>query len=39
MVNQPLLDIRDLSVAFGRREVVDQVSFSIEKGETLALVG
>ncbi|MFO0993561.1 MAG: ABC transporter ATP-binding protein [Hyphomicrobiales bacterium] len=42
-MSEPLLDIRDLSVAFrqgGRTTVaVDHVSFSINKGETLALVG
>jgi microcin C transport system ATP-binding protein len=41
--SSPLLSVRDLSIAFGRgaREVlaVDQVSFDIKKGETLALVG
>jgi microcin C transport system ATP-binding protein len=39
----PLLEVRDLSVAFaqdGRAQtVVDRVSFTLEKGETLALVG
>jgi len=39
----PLLDIRDLSVAFaqGTRELlaVDRVSFDIRRGETVALVG
>jgi microcin C transport system ATP-binding protein len=39
----PLLDIRDLSVSFrqgGRDTVaVDRVSFSLERGRTLALVG
>jgi microcin C transport system ATP-binding protein len=38
-----LLDIRDLSVAFGYGErqvlAVDRVSFTIAKGETMALVG
>ena len=41
--NQPLLDIRDLSVAFrqgGRTAVaVDRVSFQIRRGECVALVG
>ena len=41
--NEPLLSIRDLSIAFGRgaREsrAVDRVSFDIGKGETVALVG
>jgi len=39
----PLLDVRDLSVAFGAgekaRTVVDRVSFTLKRGETLALVG
>ena len=38
-----LLEVRDLSVAFaqgGRRQtVVDRVSFTLERGQTLALVG
>jgi microcin C transport system ATP-binding protein len=33
------LEVRDLSVAFGRRTVVNRVSFSIDSGERLALVG
>ena len=43
MTPSPLLSVSDLSVAFanGGNEVrvVDRVSFSIKKGETLALVG
>ncbi len=39
----PLLEVKDLSVAFaqGRKQslAVDRVSFTINKGETLALVG
>ena len=38
-INQPLLDVRDLSVAFGATLAVDQVSFSIRRGECVALVG
>src|SRR3981189_2357183 len=38
-INQPLLDVRDLSVAFGDSLAVDHVSFSIKRGEGLALVG
>jgi microcin C transport system ATP-binding protein len=38
-INQPLLDVRDLSVAFGSSIAVDHVSFSIKRGECLALVG
>ncbi len=33
------LEVRDLSVDFGRRRVVDRVSFSLGAGERLALVG
>ncbi|MBR1271423.1 ABC transporter ATP-binding protein [Bradyrhizobium sp. AUGA SZCCT0222] len=38
-INQPLLDVRDLSVAFGDTIAVDHVSFSIRRGECVALVG
>ncbi|MBG1232745.1 ABC transporter ATP-binding protein [Aestuariivirga litoralis] len=34
-----LLEVKDLSVAFGTTTVVDHISFSLNKGETLALVG
>ena len=33
------LEVRDLSVSFGPRRVVDRVSFSLAQGERLALVG
>ena len=43
MSADPLLSVKDLSIAFrqGDREVlaVDRISFSIKKGETLAIVG
>jgi len=35
----PLLEVRDLSVAFGATSAVKQVSFTLQRGETLALVG
>ncbi len=38
-MSDALLDVKDLSVAFGGKVVVEGVSFSLEKGETLALVG
>ncbi|UZE48506.1 ABC transporter ATP-binding protein [Rhodopseudomonas sp. P2A-2r] len=42
-INQPLLDVRDLSVAFhqpsGTSVAVDHVSFQIRRGECVALVG
>jgi microcin C transport system ATP-binding protein len=34
-----LLDVKDLSIYFGPRKVVDSVSFSLDAGEKLALVG
>ena len=34
-----LLEVSDLSVAFGARRVVEGVSFTLDRGETLALVG
>ncbi len=34
-----MLEVRDLSVEFGSRRVVDRVSFSLDAGEKLALVG
>ncbi len=37
--NSKLLDVRDLRVAFGGKEVVRGASFSIAPGEKLALVG
>ncbi len=38
-MNNILLDVKDLSVAFGKTTVVDRVNFTLNKGETLALVG
>jgi microcin C transport system ATP-binding protein len=42
-VNQPLLDVRDLSVAFRHQGsnslAVDRISFDIKQGECVALVG
>ncbi len=35
----PLLEVRDLSVAFGATVAVQRVSFTLQRGETLALVG
>jgi len=34
-----LVEVNDLSVAFGDKRVVDGVSFTLDRGETLALVG
>ena len=34
-----LVEVENLSVAFGTSRVVDGVSFTLDRGETLALVG
>jgi microcin C transport system ATP-binding protein len=34
-----LLEVKDLSIYFGQRKVVDSVSFTLDAGEKLALVG
>src|ERR1700722_360560 len=42
-INQPLLDVRDLSVVFHQQSgdtiAVDRISFSIRRGQCVALVG
>jgi microcin C transport system ATP-binding protein len=38
-MNTPLIDVRDLRIVFGGKEVVHGVSFHIQPGEKLALVG
>ena len=35
----PLLEVRDLAKTYGRRRVVDGVSFSVEPGEIVGLLG
>jgi peptide/nickel transport system ATP-binding protein len=37
--NPPLLEVSNLTVAFGPKTVVDGISFTIASGETLGLVG
>ncbi len=39
MISSPLLSVEFLSVAFGRNEVVKNLSFDLQAGETLAIVG
>lgn len=38
-MSEVVLDVRDLKVSIGRREIVHGVSFAVEKGETLGIVG
>jgi peptide/nickel transport system ATP-binding protein len=35
----PLLEVRNLSVTFGQKQVVDSISFTLAPGQTLGLVG
>ncbi len=35
----PLLEVENLTIAFGSKTVVDKISFTIAQGETLGLVG
>ena len=37
--NSPLIDISHLTKRFGDRQVLDQVSFSVQAGETVAVLG
>jgi peptide/nickel transport system ATP-binding protein len=39
MSSAPLLDVHDLSIAFGKQSAVRDISFYINVGETLGLVG
>jgi peptide/nickel transport system ATP-binding protein len=39
MDDRPLLEVKDLSIAFGQQAAVRSISFYINQGETLGLVG
>jgi phospholipid/cholesterol/gamma-HCH transport system ATP-binding protein len=36
---QPVIEFKDVSMAFGEKVVLDHVNFSIDKGETVAIIG
>ena len=35
----PIVEIEDLSVAFGPKKIIDGLSFSVRKGEILGVIG
>lgn len=39
MTNTTILEVKNLSVAFGERTVVENVSYTLERGRTLGIVG
>ncbi len=39
LISAPLLSLRDLSIAFGKKTVVDNLNLDVHPGERLALVG
>ncbi|MBS1738115.1 MAG: ATP-binding cassette domain-containing protein [Bacteroidetes bacterium] len=39
MKQQPILEVKNLTVRFSGKAVLDNISFTIEKGETLAIIG
>ncbi len=38
-MSERVLDVKDLKVAFGKAQVLDGVTFHVDKGETVAVVG
>ena len=38
-MTEPVLDVADLQVRIGRRDVVRGVSFTVERDKTLGIVG
>jgi len=39
IVADPILDVRDLHVRFGRQQVLRDISFTVPRGQTLAIIG
>src|SRR3989344_4213213 len=35
----PLLEVKNLSVLYGKEKALENVSFSVDKGETIAVIG
>ena len=38
-MEQPIIEFQQVDMAFGPKVVLDKVSFSVKKGETLAVIG
>lgn len=39
MSNEPVLDIQNLTISFDENKVIDNLSFSVQKGHVIAIVG
>ena len=37
--NEPLLELKNISIAFGKRQILDNISFKINSGEIVGLLG
>src|SRR3989344_8375722 len=35
----PILELKNVSVSYGHHKILDDISFSLEKGDTLAIIG
>ncbi len=38
-VGQPLVELRDVTVRFGRQTILNKINITIPRGETLAVIG
>jgi len=39
MMSETILEVKNLQVEFGGKKVIENVSFSVEKGDSLAIIG
>ena len=37
--NEPLLELKNISLSFGNRLILDDINFSLNKGEILGMLG